>query len=414
MSLPSTRDRLPSQPASPPPPGTTRFPLWLTLLLGGLIAVGPFSTDLYLPAFPAIERDLHCAPGSVQITLSAWFVGLAIGQLSQGPLSDRFGRRAPLLAGTALYTLASIGCATASSLTALSIFRVLAAIGGSASMVIPRAMVRDIASGPAAARAMSRLTLVMGVVPIAAPALGGALLAFGSWRDLFWITVLYGALSLFAAWRLLPDTMPPSMRAGLAPMDMLERFVRILADRAFVTNALAGGFGGFVMFTYLAAGPMVFETLLGLSPRDYGIAFGLNAMGYIAATQANAALVHRLGLRRLLYLGTSLCLAGALGLALLAALCDHHPPVIPVMGLCFVCIGSLGFVFSNAAAAALVPHPHQAGSASALMGTIQYALGAVAGALMSALSLHPALWPLAAMLCAGAFAMIASVRAAPV
>ena len=168
--------------------------IWLTLLLGFLSAVGPVSTDMYLPSFPALELSLGGAPGSAQITLAAWFAGLAFGQLSQGTLSDRFGRRRPLLVGTVIYTLASIGCATAPSIPIFSAFRVLAAFGGSASVVVPRAVVRDISDGHDAARMLSKLILVMGAVPILAPALGGAVLAIASWRVIFWAASVYGVL----------------------------------------------------------------------------------------------------------------------------------------------------------------------------------------------------------------------------
>jgi DHA1 family bicyclomycin/chloramphenicol resistance-like MFS transporter len=170
------------------------YPSWLPILLGFLTAVGPVSTDMYLPAFPAIEASLGAGDGSAQLTLATWFVGLAFGQLTQGSLADRFGRRRPLLVATAFYTLASAGCALSPNLATLSAMRFLAGFSGSASMVIPRAIVRDLADGHEAARLMSRLILVMGAAPILAPTLGGLVLGFGSWRTIFWIATAYGAI----------------------------------------------------------------------------------------------------------------------------------------------------------------------------------------------------------------------------
>src|SRR3954464_6684426 len=207
------------------------MPRWLPLLLGFLTAIGPVSTDMYLPAFPAIEADLGTGWGGAQVTLAAWFVGLAVGQLVQGTLADRLGRRRPLVLGTALYTLASIGCALASDMVTLSAWRCAAAFGGAASAVIPRAMVRDLADGLEAARLMSRLMLVMGAAPILAPTLGGLLLGAGGWRAIFWASAAYGLTSCLLAASLLPETLPPVRRVRRAPAALLGDFPRIARER---------------------------------------------------------------------------------------------------------------------------------------------------------------------------------------
>ena len=185
-----------------------RFPAWLPILLGFLTAVGPSTTDMYLPAFPAIEASFGAPPGSAQLTLAAWFAGLAIGQMTQGTLSDRFGRKRPLIVATAIYTVACLGCALAPSVQWLATFRALSALGASAGMVIPRAMVRDLAEGHAAAVLLSRLSLVMGAAPILAPTVGSAVLAFADWRGNFWIHTAYGATCWRLVVLLLPDTLP--------------------------------------------------------------------------------------------------------------------------------------------------------------------------------------------------------------
>jgi len=200
------------------------YPTWLPILLGILTAVGPLSTDMYLPAFPAIEASMHGMPGTAQVTLATWFAGLAVGQVTQGSLADRFGRRRPLIVGTLVYALANVGCALSTDITTLSVLRFVAAFGGSASMVIPRAIVRDLTDGHAAARLMSRLILVMGAAPILAPTLGGAVLGFGSWHAIFWIMSVYGALCAVLVVALLPETLAARHRITGGVARTLARF----------------------------------------------------------------------------------------------------------------------------------------------------------------------------------------------
>jgi len=260
------------------------FPGWLPLLLGFLTAVGPVSTDMYLPAFPAIEQALGGQAGTAQATLAAWFAGLAVGQITQGTLSDRFGRRWPLVAGTALYTLATVGCALAPDLPTLSTFRLISAFGGSASMVIPRAVVRDLADGHAAARLMSRLMLVMGAAPILAPSLGGLVLAFAGWQAIFWVCAGYGAICCVLVAVLLPDTLPTYRRVKLEPGAMLRRYAAILRERSFITHTLLGGCTTFSFFAYLGGSPGVFEEIYHLGPAAYGGVFGCCACGLIGCS----------------------------------------------------------------------------------------------------------------------------------
>ena len=356
---------------------------WLTLLLGFLSAVGPVSTDMYLPAFPQLEHDLHGGPGSAQVTLAAWFLGLAFGQLTQGSLSDRFGRRLPLLFGTILYTLASAGCALAPGIASFSAFRILAAFGGSASMVVPRAMVRDLADGHAAAQMLARLILIMGVVPIIAPAAGGALLAVASWRLIFWLATLYGLVALALVWRLLPDTLPVERRVVLGVGGLIKRYAFVARDRAFVTHALQGSLAMGALFAYLAGSPAVFIEQYHVTPTQYGMLFGVNSAGFILGSQISSRLLPRLGASRLLH--------GAVGLLLLAGLALTFDAFTGLGGLpglalpLFVCLGCLGLLMPVATVGALSRHAAQAGSASALMGTWQFCLAAIAGLLVGLL-----------------------------
>jgi MFS transporter, DHA1 family, multidrug resistance protein len=365
---------------SPSPNPTTRAPTWLPSLLGYFIAVGPAATDMYLPAFPAVEHTFGTAPGTAQLTLATWFAGLAVGQATMGTLTDRFGRRTPLIAGTALFTLASLGCALAPSLTWLAIFRALAAIGASSGMVVPRAMVRDLAEGHHAAIMMSRLTLVMGVAPIMAPSVGGAVLTFAHWRVIFGILALYGAGGCGMAWRLLPETLPPERRIQLHPARQFSRYASILRDRGFVTHAAMGAGGSFCMFAYLAGSSPVFILGFGLAPWQFALIFGLCSCGLIAGSQINARLLPRVGLSFMLRLISRVSLAATATLTALAFAGVHVLPLIVVP--IFVALSCQGFSNGNTTAGALQRQAGQAGSASALMGMAQYTLGATSGLLV--------------------------------
>jgi DHA1 family bicyclomycin/chloramphenicol resistance-like MFS transporter len=393
---------------------TGHMPFWLILLLGSLSAVGPLSTDMYLPAFPTLDATLGGGTGSAQITLAAWFAGLAVGQFTQGPFSDRFGRRVPLLAGMSVYTIASIGCALSHDIASFTVWRLLAAFGGSAGMVIPRAVVRDVATGPQGARIMSQLVLVLGVAPILAPTLGGLVLSVASWRWIFWIATIYGIVSLaLVAWKL-PDTLPEQNRLRLPPFQVLERYLTILKDRSFLSNTIVCGFASFVVFGYLSGAPIAFERILHFSPTEFGILFGVNAFFYILCTQINAHVVHRLGMERLLRFGIGLlAFAAILFLILvLTGIAGSGRPAIyvslPIMAL----LSSLGFISPNATVFALGSHARHAGSASALLGTLQFGLGAISGIAMG-LMRPTDLLPMACVILAGTIGLLLAYAARP-
>ena len=393
---------------------TGNMPIWLILLLGSLSAVGPLSTDMYLPAFPTLDATLGGGTGSAQITLAAWFAGLAVGQFTQGPFSDRFGRRVPLLAGMSVYTIASIGCALSHDIGSFTAWRFLAAFGGSAGMVIPRAVVRDVATGPQGARIMSQLILVLGVVPILAPTLGGLVLSVASWRWIFWVATIYGIVSLvLVAWKL-PDTLPEQNRLRLPPVQVLERYLTILKDRSFLSNTIVCGFASFVVFGYLSGAPIAFERILHFSPTGFGILFGVNAFFYILCTQVNAHVVHRLGMDRLLRFGIGLlaCAAILFLILVLTGVAGSGRPAIyvslPIMAL----LSSMGFISPNATVFALAGHARHAGSASALLGTLQFGLGAISGIAMG-LMRPTNLLPMACVILAGTIGLLLAYAARP-
>ncbi len=390
--------------------GGMPFPRWLPPLLGVLIAVGPVSTDMYLPAFPAIEAALGGRPGTAQVTLATWFAGLAAGQIAQGTLADRFGRRLPLILGTALYTLASAGCALSPDLPTLAFMRFLAAFGGSASMVIPRAIVRDLADGHAAARLMSRLMLVMGVAPILAPSLGGLVLRVADWHTIFWIAALYGVVCCIVVALALPETLPPRARIRLGPLALAGRYVTVARERSFVSHAMILSGTSFVTFAYLGGSPDVFITLFQLAPSQYGAVFGACAAGFIAASQINPLLLQRVGGSRLLRGGVLGSLVATVTLAALAM--GGVGPWWAYAGCVLVNAASNGFSNPNATVGALSRHGAHAGSASALMGTLQFSLGAVSGLLVGVLADGTAR-PMALLMLLGATVAAVADRARP-
>jgi DHA1 family bicyclomycin/chloramphenicol resistance-like MFS transporter len=294
------------------------FPTWLPWLLGFLTAIGPASIDMYLPAFPAIERSFGAPEGAAQITLASYFAGLAVGQMTQGTLSDRFGRRSPIMIGTLIYAAASAGSALAPSIFWLSVFRAIAAFGAAASMVIPRAVVRDLATGQAAAVMMSQLTLVLGAAPILAPSLGGAILIFGDWRWIFWVLAAYAALCGLLVWALLPDTLPVERRIRLHPGEQLVRYGAILREHGFLSHAAMGCAASFAFFSYLGGSSPVFIRGFHLSPSQYALVFGLCSMGLIANSQVNARILPRFGPDAVLRVVGRVHLCATLALAIVA------------------------------------------------------------------------------------------------
>ena len=359
-----------------------QIPGWLPILLGFLQAVGPISTDMYLPAFPAIEHTFHAPIGSAQVTLGTWVLGLSVGQLLQGALSDRFGRRGPLLAGTLLYTAGSVACALSGGIAALSVWRFVTAVGASASMVIPRAVVRDVSEGHDSARLLSRLILVLGAAPILAPSLGGIVLAHGSWREIFWINAGYGGLALLAA-SCLPDTLPPARRVVLGAGAMLGRYAHIFAERGFLTHASMMACYAFALFAYLGGTPDVFMGHYRFNPPQYALVFGGVAASYIAASQLNMRVVRRYDLHGTLRRASTLYLVLAC-IVLGLAVADTRALWL---GLALAMTqGLTGFLNPTATVGALRHHADHAGSASALLGTMQFLIGAVGGFLVGGLA----------------------------
>ncbi|TWC40082.1 DHA1 family bicyclomycin/chloramphenicol resistance-like MFS transporter [Pseudomonas sp. SJZ079] len=358
------------------------MPLRILLILGALSAFGPLAIDFYLPAFPTMAQAFATDVEHVQLSLAAYFIGLAIGQLMYGPLADRFGRRRPLLFGVLLFTLASLACALAPSLQWLIAARFVQALGGCAGMVVTRAVVRDLCDPIASAKVFSQLMLVMGLAPILAPLGGGLLLSSFGWPSIFVCLTLFSALCLLAVALWLPETLATD--GHKAPLrGALGEYTRLFGDWPFLGHALTGGLAVAGMFAYIAGSPFVFIELYGVPAQHYGWLFGSNALGFILMAQVNAWLVARHGpgywLRRMVWFYLA---CGAALLALAAAqLAELWPLLLPLFG----CIASLGVLLPNATACAMAGQGRHAGSASALLGSLQFSIAASAAALVGVL-----------------------------
>ncbi|MBC3437752.1 multidrug effflux MFS transporter [Pseudomonas sp. BW16M2] len=352
------------------------------LILGALSAFGPLAIDFYLPAFPAMAHAFGTDEKHVQATLAAYFLGLSLGQLAYGPVADRFGRRLPLLFGVGLFTVASLACAYAPNLDSLILARFVQALGGCAGMVLSRAIVSDKCDAVASAKVFSQLMLVMGLAPILAPMLGGVLVNVAGWQSIFLALGLFSAACLVAVSLGLPESLPAHIpRQPLS--GALRQYLSLLGDRVFVGHALTGGIAIAGMFAYIAGSPFVFIKLYGVPPEHYGWLFGTNAAGFILMAQVNARLLAKRGPAFLLARAVWLYLVAALALLVVAALrpAQLWPLLVPL----FVCIASLGCIIPNASACAMSGQGTRAGSASALMGCLQFSVAAGAAALVGVL-----------------------------
>jgi DHA1 family bicyclomycin/chloramphenicol resistance-like MFS transporter len=350
-----------------------RAQLKFVLVLGGLTAFGPLSIDMYLPALPRMAADLHAADSTVQLTLSAFIVGLALGQLVVGPLSDALGRRGPLLAGLVLYVVGSVLCAVSPDAWLLVAARLVQALGAAAGIVIARATVRDLFSGTAMTKFFSTLMLVSGLAPILAPLIGGQLLNWTSWRGVFVVLTAFGALLLAVVVLFLPE--PSPSRSPLRLGQVMRTYGRLALDRSFAGYALASGLLFASMFAYISGSSFALQGVYGLSPQAYSVVFGVNGVGIVLAGQLNGRLVGRISERALLRSGL---LLGVTGGALVLASALFRAPLALLLVSLFLLVSSIGLVMPNASSLALASHARSAGAASALLGVLQFVVGAVA------------------------------------
>ncbi|MFI7533370.1 multidrug effflux MFS transporter [Streptosporangium sp. NPDC049376] len=363
-------------PAVPPPIARTRR---LLFTLGALSTFGPLSIDLYLPALPALARQLGASDGAAQWSISACMIGLAVGQLFIGPLSDRIGRRRPLFAGVVTYTAASLLCAAAPSIETLIVLRLVQGLAGSAGMVVVEAMVRDLYEGRQMARIMSLLMLIGGFAPIVAPVIGGQLLYVVDWRGLFVFLAAISAVLLLVAFTL-PETLRSEHRHSGGMARVREGFSAVAGDRLFVGCTLGSSIGSIALFIYISFSAFVIEDGYGVSPQVFSLIFGINSVGLILGGWFNALLLRRFTPERLLVPEALVAVVTGVGTAVAAAL---HAPLWVFLTSLFFTIMSGGLASPNATALALVRHPANAGTAAALLGSTGFLFGALFAPLAS-------------------------------
>ncbi|MGQ4434722.1 multidrug effflux MFS transporter [Streptomyces sp. SAS_260] len=389
--------------------GLRRTGALITFMLGALSAVPPLSMDMYLPALPDVTRTLHSSATSGQLTLTACLTGMALGQLVVGPMSDRWGRRKPLLIGLLVYVLASVCCAVAPDAGLLIGCRLLQGLAGAAGIVIARAVVRDLYDGLEMARFFSTLLLVSSLAPVVAPILGGQVLRFTAWRGVFLVLAAIGVALTALVWRRLPETLPPERRRGGGVLGALFIMRGLLADRIFAGYVMVNGFAYGALFSYIAASPFVIQGIYGASPQTFSLLYGLNSLGMMIVGRVNGKLlVGRVRLDRALGVGLSVIAVAGTVLLLVAQGVFGDAGTVPVACCLFVMISALGLVLPNTNALALMRTPHAAGSASALVGTSCFAMGAVATLLVGIAGKGTAV-PMAAVQTGSALAAVTSL-----
>jgi len=355
----------------------------IIFILGLLTAIGPFSIDMYLPAFPAIAKGLNTSVAQVMLSLSSFFIGISAGQLIYGPLLERFGRKKPLYIGLVIYLVASIGCAFTQSVNALIAFRFLQALGSCAGMVTSRAMVRDLFEVKDSAKVFSSLMLVVAVSPIIAPTVGGYVTAAQGWRYVFAVLIIVDIAVLAGVYFLLPESKKPDPSHSLKPRAVTKNFVGILVHPQFYIYALTGAVAASGLYAYISGSPQVFIELFGVNEKQYGWIFAIIAVGVIGSSQMNSLVLRKHPSEKII--PVALMFQSIIGIALAAIAFFHASELYTTIALIFLYLCCQGFIFPNASALTLAAFGHNAGTASALMGAIQMGIGATASAVVSVL-----------------------------
>ncbi|MEU5059583.1 MULTISPECIES: multidrug effflux MFS transporter [unclassified Streptomyces] len=375
-------------PGAPPVAGPTltarrRTGFLVTLVLGGLTAVPPLSMDMYLPALPEVTDALHTSAATAQLTLTACLTGMALGQLAVGPMSDKWGRRRPLLVGLLVYIVATAVCALAPTAPLLIGFRLMQGLAGAAGIVIARAVVRDLYDGVEMARFFSTLMLISGVAPVVAPLIGGQVLRITDWRGIFVVLTVVGIALTSLVWKCLPETLAPERRHGGGTAEALRTMRGLLTDRVFTGYMIAGGFAFAALFAYISASPFVVQEIYGASPQTFSLLFGINSVGLIAVGQINGKLlIGRVSLDKALAVGLCVIALASAALLLMATGVFGDVGLVPIAAGLFVLMSAMGLAMPNTNALALMRTPHAAGSASALLGTSSFLVGAIASPLV--------------------------------
>lgn len=366
---------------------TRRERIVYILVLGALTALGPFTIDLYLPAFPQLEADLDVSTAAIQFTLTATTMGFALGQLLVGPWSDKVGRRLPLIVATTVHVAASIGVAMAPDITWLMAFRVLQGMGAAAGGVVAMATVRDLFGGYPLVRMLSRLALVTGLAPIAAPVIGSQLLLLTDWRGLFWFLAAYGILVVIAAVVFIVETLPPARRSDPGHSTMGERYRSLFRDRIFIGVALIGGMTFSGLFAYLSASSFLFQDVYGLDPQQYGILFAVNSIGVVIGVQVSSRLAKYIGPQWILAVSTAVLFASAIAIVVLdLAGAGLAGTIVPLWFFITAC----GFGFPCVQVLALVNHGKEAGTAASVLGAVNFGLAGLLSPIVGILGIDTA------------------------
>ncbi len=355
----------------------------MIVLLGSIIAMGPLTIDMYLPALQSIGEDLRADPTAIQLTLTGTLLGLAVGQLFLGPLSDAIGRRRPLLYGMGLHVTASLLCIVAPNVAVLGGLRVLQGVGTAASAVVAMAVVRDMVSGVAAAKVVSRLILVLGAAPILAPSLGSQVLRFTDWPGIFVALAVFGVTIGVAAAVALPETLPPERRRRADVRTTLRSYRSILRDRTFIGLVMVQCLGMAALFSYVSGSSYVFQDQYGLSPQAFGLVFGAGAMGLIASSQVNVSLLERFSPRQIMLGALMAACTGVVLLVLTTA--TGFGGLVGLLVPLWVAMTAAGLIMPNAGAMALSRHGEAAGTAAAIAGFLQFGGGGLTAPLVGAL-----------------------------
>ena len=357
--------------------------LQLVVVLGALMAIGPLTIDTYLPALPRLSEEMGATDAQAQLTITGLLLGLGLGQLVIGPLSDTVGRRRPLLIGLAAHGVMSVLCAVAPSILLLSVTRTLQGVAGAAVSVVVMAIVRDLFTGVRAAQLLSRLMLVLGLAPILAPSLGSALLTVTSWRGIFVVLAVAAVALWVLAWRALPETLPRYRRQPATVRGSLRSYRQLFADRTFLVMVAVAGLAFATLFAYIAGGPFILQGRFGLSPQEFGLAFSANAAGMILMTQLNPVLVARFGPVRVMSFAVLVAAFGATALLVtnLTGFGGLAGFLVPIA----VILSAAGLTVPNAPAIALSRHGEVAGTAAALLGAAQFLIAGSVAPLVGAL-----------------------------
>ncbi|MBG6056861.1 DHA1 family bicyclomycin/chloramphenicol resistance-like MFS transporter [Cryobacterium sp. MP_M5] len=391
-----------------PHPGdalTRRQRLVYVLVLGALTALGPFTIDLYLPAFPTLQNELGVSAAAIQLTLTGTMIGFGFGQLIVGPWSDKVGRRLPLMLATGFHILASVGAALSQDIVWLGVFRLLQGFGAAAGAVVALAMVRDLFGGKPLVRMLSRLALISGLAPVLAPVIGSQLLLVMSWRGIFWVLAAYGAVVILAVAFWIVETLPAAERHTAGHNTLAQRYRAVLSDRIFVGVAIIGAMTFTGLFSYLSASSFLFQEVYGFSAQQYGILFAVNSLGIVTGVQLSSRLMHRfnIGPQWIVAVSTVVLVITSAAIVLLdLAGAGLWGTLVPL----WFFIAACGFTLPSVQVIALSAHGHEAGTAASLLGAANFGVAGLISPIVGLLGVGNAI-PMGAVM--GTTALIAII-----